>query len=134
MHCVQYSSAAFLGTYIPPSQLTLASLEELAPPESFEAAIANTELLGPGLAGVQGCHVGKTRVHGVPSKRFSSSWNAALLAQQLRYSCSARCVASCRCHRLTGLVCVAVMLPCSCLGGCRQGPEEGPAAGSWRME
>jgi len=51
---VQYSTSSFLGTYIRPDQLTLANLTTPSPPEAFESAIANAELLGPGVRGELG--------------------------------------------------------------------------------
>lgn len=54
IRAVQYSTSSFLGTYIRPDQLTLANLTTPSPPEAFESAIANTELLGPGIRGGPG--------------------------------------------------------------------------------
>lgn len=48
---LQYPVNAFLGSYIPPEQLTRDAVSTAAPPETFEAAIASAELLGPGLEG-----------------------------------------------------------------------------------
>lgn len=46
---------AFLGSYIPPDQLTKAAVSTAAAPETFENAIAAAELLAPGLQGEKAC-------------------------------------------------------------------------------
>lgn len=48
---LQYPVSAFLGTYIPPDQLSLANVRATAAPETFESAIASAELLAPGVLG-----------------------------------------------------------------------------------
>jgi len=48
---VQYPMTTFLGSYIPPEALTLSAVKEPAPAASFEAAIANANILAPGIQG-----------------------------------------------------------------------------------
>jgi hypothetical protein len=49
--CVQYLVTSFLGSYIPPGQLSLAALKAPAGPQTFEAAISGAQLLAPGIEG-----------------------------------------------------------------------------------
>jgi hypothetical protein len=49
--CLQFPVSAFLGSYIPPAQLTLETVRSTAAPETFESAIANAQLLAPGVLG-----------------------------------------------------------------------------------
>jgi hypothetical protein len=46
---VQYPINTFLGSYIPPEQLTLQNVRATAAPETFESAIATAQLLAPGV-------------------------------------------------------------------------------------
>jgi hypothetical protein len=51
---LQYTVTSFLGSYIPPGQLSLSALKATAGPQTFESAIANSGLLAPGIAGEGG--------------------------------------------------------------------------------
>lgn len=48
---LQFPVSAFLGSYIAPDQLTLATVRSTAAPETFESAIATAEILAPGVLG-----------------------------------------------------------------------------------